>query len=117
MVPSRSRKTAGRKAFPSGKALAPNARSFGVVASRRSRDQQRMGRFKDALDGNARHATMIDGAFAKKAGAALHWLANQRELRRHGLSALGIAGAEYADHRNSDGARDVHRSGIIADKE
>ena len=60
---------------------------------------------------------MIDGTFAEKAGAALHWLANQRELRGHGPGAFGIAGAEYADHRNSDGARDVHGSGIIADKQ
>jgi hypothetical protein len=116
MVPSRSRKTAGRKAFASGKALAPNARSFGAVASRQPRRQKRLGGFKHALDGNARHATMIDGTFAKKAGAALHRLPNQRELWGHGPSAFGIAGAEYADHRNSDGAGDVHRSGIIAYK-
>src|SRR5580704_3819473 len=113
MVPSRSRKTAGRKAFASGKALAPNARSFGAVASRQPRHQRRqkrLGGFKHALDRNARHATMIDGTFAQKAGAALHWLANQRELRSHGPRGFGIARAEYADHRNSDGARDVHRS-------
>src|ERR1700739_41524 len=113
MVPSRSRKTTGRKAFASGKALAPYARSLGAVA----RNQQRMGRFKGALDRNASHATMIDGACAEKTGAALHWIANQRELRRHGFGAFGGGGGVYTHTRNSDCARDVHRSGIIADKE
>src|ERR1700730_1610738 len=106
MVPSRSRNTAGRKAFASGKAFTPKARTFHAVAGR----QRKAGGFEDALDRDARHATMVDGAFAEKTGTAIDGLANQGELRGHGSSALGIGGAEYADDRDSYRAGDVHGS-------
>src|SRR5690242_1796921 len=113
MVPSRSRKTAGRKALGSGKALTPHARAFEAIAG----PKQNLRRRKDAFDRNARHATMVDGTFAQKAWTALHRFANQRELRGHGPGAFGIRGTEYADHRDTYRPRHVHRPRIIADKQ
>src|SRR5487761_1543113 len=104
MVPSRSRNTAGRKTFASGKAFAPKTRAFHAISGR----QRNAGGFEDALDRDARHTTMVDGAFAEKTGTAIDGLANQGELRGHGSSALGIRGAEYADNRNSSRAGDMH---------
>src|SRR5438445_13625562 len=86
MVPARSRKTAGRKAFASGKALAPNVGALDAIAGHQHRSRG----FKDALDGDARHATMVDGALAEKTGAAIHRFANQRELWCHGQSSFGF---------------------------
>src|SRR5260370_30427036 len=104
MVPSRSRKTAGRKAFVSGKALAPYARAFEAIA----RGQQRLRGFKDAIDRDARHAAMVNRTFAKKTGTAINRLANQGELRCKGPSAFWIVGTEYAHNRNPDSRGDLH---------
>src|SRR5260370_10947839 len=113
MLPSRSRKTAGRKAFVSGKALAPYARAFEAIA----RGQQKLRSFKDAIDRDARHAAMVNRAFAKKTGTAINRLANQGELRCKGPRAFGIGGTEYADNRNPYRGGNVHRSRIIADEQ
>src|ERR1700733_7693214 len=103
MVPSRSRKTAGRSAFVSGKTFAPGG-AFQAL----SEGQGRSRRFKDAVNGNAGHTPMVDGAFSEETGAAIHLLANKSELRGQGPSALGIGGAKDRDYGNSYGAGDVH---------
>src|SRR5487761_298522 len=101
MVPSRSRKT---------------ARCFGGVSgtARLLQPLNRGGANVGGLD--ARHAAMIDRAFAQKTRAACHGMANNRATLRPRRGPLWIRRANNADDRNAHGSRDVHRPGIVANE-
>jgi len=102
MVPSRSRKTAGRRVEGSGR------RHLGEFCVK--------GRF-DHGGSDGGHAAMIGGAAAEEAGAAVGLLLNDGEARGDGCGAFGIGGAENGDYWETDGCGDVHGAGIVAEEE
>src|SRR5437879_6270753 len=104
MVPSRSMKTAGRKAWSSGTLCLDFEQP----------------RFRGSLDHLRRdfcHATMVGRATAEKAWTAVRFFLNDVAAWSHGSSTLRVSRAKHGDHRQTDGGSDVHRSGIVADEE
>src|SRR5947209_8294805 len=103
MVPSRSRKTAGRKD-------APSARSH----LRGTKPPTR--REVNSLWLDPGHATVIDRAAPQKTRAAvrlfLHHCAPWSNRRR----AIRIRGTKNCYHRQANRSGDMHCSGIVSDK-
>src|SRR6476660_8478280 len=104
MVPSRSRKTAGRGALVSG-------------TLHLDREEPGPGRGFHHVRGDRRHATMICWAAPKKARAAVRSLLDDRAAWRDRSRAQRIRGSENGDDGNSDRSGDVHCPGIVADEE
>ena len=106
MVPSRSRKTAGRRGVD-----AESDRTH-----LRGREPGAGGGF-DSVRRDARHAAMIGGAAAQEAWTAVGLFLNDGAARGDRRGAVRIGGTKYGDHRQADGGGDVHRAGIVADEE
>src|SRR5712692_9659869 len=104
MVPSRSRKTAGRGALESG-TLHPDREKPGP-------DRSFHHVWRDF-----RHATMIRCAAPEKAGAAVRFFLYDVAVRRHRSCATRFRGSAYGDDGESGRASDVLRGGIVADEE
>src|SRR5438445_12594519 len=104
MVPSRSMKTAGRKAWSSGTLCLDFEQP----------------RFRGSLDHLRRdfcHATMVGRATGEKAWTAVRFFLNDVAGWGDRSSSLRVSRAKHGDHRQTDGCRHVHRSGIVADAE
>src|ERR1700730_10042717 len=104
MVPSRSRKTAGRSAAGLGKVhlrgTEPRLRGSCNVGRR-----------------NSCHTAMIGGASTQETRAAVRLFLNDGTARRDWGRAVRIGGAENRDNWQADGRSNVHCAGIITDKE
>src|SRR6266850_788283 len=104
MVPSRSRKTAGRGALESG-TLHPDREKPGP-------DRSFHHVWRDFC-----HATMIRWAAPEKARTAVRFFLDDGAARRDRSCAKRIRGSENGDDRKADRGGDVHRAGIVADEE
>src|SRR5215472_2716442 len=104
MVPSRSRKTAGRSAWESGRS---HLRSGETQASSRL----------DHGGGDGGHAAMIDWTAAKEAWAAMGLLPHDGIVIGDGSGAVGFGGAEYSDDWQARGGGDVHGARVVADEQ
>src|SRR5229473_1550457 len=104
MVPSRSRKTAGR-----------GAQESGTLHLNRGKPGPDRGLHQARRD--FRHATMIRWAAPEKARAAVRFFLDDRAARRDRSCGQRIRGPEYGDDGKSDRGSDVHRAGIVADEE
>src|SRR5579859_7595184 len=103
MVPSRSRKTAGRNG-----ALSARSHLRGAQPTARG-----------SLDGfgdHAGHTAMIGGAAAQKTGAAIGLFLNHGASRSDGSGPIRVGWAENGHHRKADCGGDMHGPGIVADK-
>jgi len=60
---------------------------------------------------------MIGWASAEKTGAAVGFLSNDAAVRRDGSRSFWIGRAKHGNNRQAYRSRDVHRTGIVADKE
>ena len=72
-------------------------------------------RLNDLVHRNARHAPMIDRAFAQQAGRAVHRLADQRVPRSKGGGGAPVSRPEHRDDRDTERGGDVHRACIVGD--
>src|SRR5258708_30141351 len=104
MVPSRSRKTAGRSRDCSD-TLHPDRR------------QQRFCRSFYNIGSDRGHAPMISRAAAQKTWAAVRLLLNDAAARRDGGRSKWIGRTKYRDDGQANSSGNVHRAGIIADEE
>src|SRR5712692_5290622 len=104
MVPSRSRKTAGRREVAS-------ARSH--LRGRKPASRRCFHCFRH----HARHATVIDRAAPQEARAAVGFLLHDGAARRDWRGAMRICGAKNRDHRKAHRRSHVHRAGVVADKQ
>src|SRR6266849_4987113 len=104
MVPSRSRKTAGRRELASARS---HLRS-GKPGARGS---------LDGLRHHAGHTAMVDGAPAQEAGTAIGFLLNQSAARSERRRAVRIRGSKNCHNRETDCRGDMHGAGVVADKE
>src|SRR5713101_8390868 len=104
MVPSRSRKTAGRGALESG-------------TLHLDRENPRPDRGFHHVRCDFRHATMIRWAAPEKARATVRFLLDDRAARRDRSRAQRSRGSENGDDGKSDRGGNVHRAGIVADEE
>src|SRR6266699_7029078 len=103
MVPSRSRKTAGRNEDCSG---TPHL----------DRGQPGFCRGLHYVGGDCGHAPMIGRAAAEKTWAAVRLLLNNAAARRDGGRSVRIGGAKDGDDRQANSSSNVHRAGIVADE-
>src|SRR5271163_1843659 len=104
MVPSRSRKTAGR----------------GATASDSAHLQRRnpvAGGGFDHVWRHAGHAAVIGGAAAQKTGAAVGFVLNDAATRSNWRGAEGIGWPKDRNDREAYCSCDVHSAGVIADEE
>ncbi len=67
-------------------------------------------------DSDARHAAMIDGAFAQKTRTARNFPLHERSSRRDGRGAIRIRGTKHTDDGHADSGGHMHRARIISDK-
>src|SRR5580704_9506881 len=104
MVPSRSRKTAGRRALLSGR-----------VHLQRRNPEARGGFY--GFGSNASHTTVIRRAAAQKTRAAIGFFLNDAATRRDGCGAQWVRWAEDGHDGKADSRGDVHRSGVVANEE
>src|SRR5258708_4806620 len=103
MVPSRSRKTAGRND-------AASARSH--LRSTQPATRRRL----DSLWLNIGHATVIDRTAPQKTRTAVRLFLYNRAVWSDRRGAVGICRSKNCHNRKTDCGGDVHRSRIIADK-
>src|SRR6267378_3556256 len=103
MVPSRSRKTAGRND-------AASARSH--LRGRQPATRRRL----DSLWLNIGHATVIDRTAPQKTRTAVRLFLYNRAVWSDWRGAVGICRPKNCHDRKADGGGDVHRSRIIAHK-
>src|SRR6266446_3873919 len=104
MVPSRSRKTAGRSVPESGRMhLQGGEPGFGRGFDGRRRD--------------LRHATMIDRAATEKTRAAVRFLLHDAATWRNGCGSVRICRSKYGNDWKTYSGRHMHRAGIVPDKE
>src|SRR3989442_5137576 len=101
MVPSRSRKTAGRSRDCSG-TLDPDR-----VQPRSRRSLHQVGRDRG-------HAPMIGRAPAQKTWAAVWLLLNDTAAQRDGGRSKWIGGTKHRDNGQSHGSGNMHRARIVA---
>src|SRR6266851_6277795 len=104
MVPSRSRKTAGRKRNCSG-------------TLHLDRGQPRSCGNLHHAGGDRGHAPMISRTAAQKTWAAVWLLLNDAAAQRDGSRPKRISGTKHRDDRQAYSSGNVHRAGIIADEE
>jgi hypothetical protein len=104
MVPSRSRKTAGRGALELG--------TLHLDGEKQGPDRGFHHVWCDF-----RHATMIRRAAPEKARGTVRFFLDDRAARRNWSCAKRIRGSEDSNNRKSDRSSDVHRAGIVADEE
>src|SRR5260370_19058949 len=100
IVPSRSRKTAGRGRNCSGTPH-PDRRQPGACCG------------FDHVDGDCRHAPVIGGAAAKKTRAAIRLLLSDAAAWGDGSCSLWIGGTKHRDDGQANGGGTVHLAGII----
>src|SRR5882762_10967910 len=103
MVPSRSRKTAGRRD-------AASARSH--LRGTKPATRRRL----DSLWLDIRHATVIDRTAPQKTRAAVRLFLHHGALRRDRRGTVRIGRSKNCHNRQADCGGDVHSSRIIADK-
>src|SRR5258707_9584746 len=103
MVPSRSRKTAGRSRDCSD-TLHPDRR------------QQRFCRSFYNIGSDRGHAPMISRAAAQKTWAAVWLLLNDAAARRDGSRPKWISGTKHRDDRQAYSSGNVHGARIIANE-
>src|SRR6266436_694303 len=104
MVPSRSRKTAGRSSPESG--------TLHLNRGKPGPDRCFYHVRRDLC-----HAAMIRWATPEEAGTAVRFFLDDGAVRRDRSGAERIRGPENGDNRKSDGGGDVHRARIVADEE
>src|SRR5882724_679749 len=104
MVPSRSRKTAGRGVLGSGRAHLGGG-------------QPGLGGGGDGCRRDAGHAAVIGGTAAQEAGAAVGFHLDDGAAGGDWSGALGVGGAKDSDDREANGGGYVHRAGVVADEE
>src|SRR5260221_11656606 len=97
MVPSRSRKTAGRSAEGSGR--------------RHLRERRLQGEF-DHRGPDGGHAAMIGGAAAKEAWAAIGLLLDDGDARSDRGGGIWVGRTGDGDHREGGGGGGGHGTGI-----
>src|SRR5580704_16083952 len=95
MVPSRSRKTAGRSGLVSGRTRLHR------------RNPLSRGRF-DRFGRDASHAPVIRRAAPQKTWAAVWFFLNNAATRRHGGGAEWIGWSKNGDDRQNNSRGDVH---------
>src|SRR5215471_7269503 len=103
MVPSRSRKTAGRGRTSSGRAHLRRGQPSGG------------GQF-NCGGGNTGHAAVVNGTAPKKTRAAMRLILNDGASRRDRSRSLRIAGAKNGHNGQAGSRGHVHGPRIIADK-
>ena len=103
MVPSRSKKTAGRGALESG-TLYPDRENPGPHRS------------LHYVWRDFRHATMIRWAAPEKTRTAVGFILDNRAARRDWSCAKRIRGSENGDDGKADRSGDMHGAGIVADE-
>src|SRR6267154_2357879 len=103
MVPSRSRKTAGRNDAASARS---HLRGTHPATCRRL----------DSLWLNIGHAAVIDRTAPQKTRTAVRLFLYNRAVRSDRRGAVGICRSKNCHNRQADGGGDVHRSRIIAHK-
>src|ERR1700674_334105 len=104
MVPSRSRKAAGRGGPESG-------------TLHLNRGKPGPDRCFHHVRRDLCHAAMICWATPEKAGTAVRFFLDDGAMRRDRSCAERIRGPENGDNRKSDRAGYVHRARIVADEE
>ena len=109
MVPSRSRKTAGRDNATSGRT------HLRANASTRLR-KPRMRRRRHTLRRYARHAPMIRRTSPQKTRRTVRLLLHDRALRRHRRRPVRVGRPKNRHDRQSHRRRNVHRPRIIPNK-
>src|SRR5581483_1634189 len=65
---------------------------------------------------HARHAAMVNGALAQKAGAAIDRRPHDASQERRRAGRLGIGCAEYSDGRDAHRRSDMHGAAVIGHK-
>src|SRR5580692_6109137 len=106
MVPSRSRKTAGRSVVVSGRTRLPRHRGNPVACG---------GFYGGGRD--ARHAAVVCRAAAQKTGTAVGFFLNDAVTWCDGRGAERIGRAEDGYDREADGRGYMHCAGVVADEE
>src|ERR1700687_3092876 len=104
MVPSRSRKTAGRGAVESG--------TLHLDGKKQGPDRGFHHVWCDSY-----HATMIGWTAPEKAWAAVRFFLDDRGARCNWCCTKRIRRSEDSNNRKSNSSSDVHRAGIVADKQ
>src|SRR5579859_8221 len=104
MVPSRSRKTAGRRGPDSGR------------THLHARHPVTGGGF-DRVWRDASHTPVIGRATAQKTGAAVWLFLNDAATRRDGCGSKGIGWPKDSHNGETDGRGDVHRARVISNEE
>src|SRR3989442_1097466 len=107
IVPSRSRKTARRRAPASDTGGAPATRLGEPRARRRI----------NGVHGDARHTAMVYRTLSEKTRTAGNRLAHQGEMRRYRLCAPGVGGAKDAHDRQARRGGHMHCAGVVPDEQ
>ena len=73
-------------------------------------------RRENCINRNPGHTPVVNGTLSEKAGAAGDRM-SQDDVYSHRRCRLGIGRPKEGHHGNADGRSDVHRPGIVGDKD